>query len=68
MKYEDLNLPEEELANKGLLKGDDKYPCIMCKEPTNFIDYSEARICSEECMNEWNQWLNDHCGVNSPLE
>ena len=53
MLYEKLNLSEEVLRKKCLIKGDVEKPCAICGNLTRFIDYtSEQHICSEECMKE----------------
>lgn len=55
MLYEKLNLSEEVLQKKCLIKGDVDKPCAICGNLTRFIDYtSEQHICSEECMKEQN--------------
>lgn len=34
-----------------LIVGEDRRPCLICKEPTEFVDFcSEGRFCSDECQ------------------
>jgi hypothetical protein len=67
MKYE--NMSEDELSNIGVIVDhNNELPCIMCKKPARYIDCAEARVCGEECMDKWNEWLNEHCGKDSSLE
>lgn len=43
-----------DLEKEGLLYTDKSEPCLLCKEPTHFIDIaSEAPFCSEECMKKF---------------
>ena len=47
-KFADLKYLE---VDEGILKGQKEVPCIICSEPTIFIDLcAEAPFCSEECM------------------
>ena len=62
MKYEELNVTDNELRNKSLIKSDNIKPCSQCGNGTHYIDYcTEQRICSEECMYKQNTWLNENC-------
>ena len=65
MKY-DVKYPNAKhtdvIREHGLLVADDLKPCRMCNEETKFIDFCiEGRICSEECSDKLNGWLNEHC-------
>ena len=36
-------------------------PCIMCGEPTNFVEIcSEGRFCSDECMDKFYERLAEN--------
>lgn len=36
-------------------------PCLVCGEPTRFVDISsEARFCSDECMNKFYERLYEN--------
>lgn len=51
MRYEKLELNEDQLREKCLIKDKEYEPCAICGQLTNYIDYcSEQHICSEECM------------------
>lgn len=40
-----------EFAKDGVMRGKDYVECVMCHEPTRFVEiYSEGRFCSDECM------------------
>lgn len=69
MKYESLNLTEEELRSRCLIKTENEKPCWICHEDTAYIDYcTEQRVCSEECMSIQNKKLSqaDTEGKNIP--
>lgn len=58
MKYEELNLTDEQLWIRSLIKSTKERHCFICGAETKYIDYcSEAGICSEECMDEQNKML-----------
>lgn len=43
-----------------LLVSDHEGICHRCGKPTRFIEYaSEGRFCSEECLDEFYDWLNE---------
>lgn len=47
MKFDNI----ENYREHCMIKVDDKAPCVICGDPTNFIDYCfESRLCSEECQ------------------
>lgn len=59
MKYKDMNLTENELNQKSIIKGKELKKCSECGEQTVYIDFcTESYICSEECMRKQNEWLN----------
>jgi len=45
-------IPEEQ--KKYLLIAEDEKPCLICGKMTDIVDFSHARICSDECMDEFN--------------
>lgn len=59
MKFQDYNQKPNEQGyirtpHVDILVCDDARPCIMCGEPTEFVDvFSEGRFCSDECMDEF---------------
>lgn len=63
MKYEDLKLSDIELRKQHtLVRARSKKPCSICHQQTEFIEFcSESYICSEECMEKLNSWLNENC-------
>lgn len=64
MRWEQMNLAEQSLSNKCLIKVKCVFPCAMCGAPTSYIDFcSEQRICSEECMNVQNNVIRKAEGV-----
>lgn len=63
IKYEDYYV--EEITGEylqvigGLLIDTEKKGCMVCQEPTKFIDiYSEGRLCSKECDDQWYEELD----------
>jgi hypothetical protein len=47
-----------------LLKSEDTEPCMMCKEPTHYIDVAcESRFCSSECHDDfyrkYDEWVSN---------
>lgn len=62
MKYENTVYTEKELNDLCLIKGKTKANCSQCGEFTAYIDYcTEQYICSQECMDKQNEWLNKYC-------
>lgn len=62
MRYELLNHNDFGLRRIGLIKANDIKPCSICGNDTRYIDYcTECRVCSTECMDEQNGWLNENC-------
>lgn len=59
MRYEFLNITDDELRKMGLVISSREYNCFMCGNTTNYIDYcTEVGICSEECMVKQNKILS----------
>lgn len=53
-KYPIIQLNAKTANEDGLIESEEKKPCVMCGEETEFIEiYSEGRFCSEECMNKF---------------
>lgn len=71
MRWEDLNLTDDELRGRSMLEGNNEEECFLCGQPSKYIDYCyEARICSEECQktmnDDYERWLEKV--ANIPLE
>jgi len=69
MKYKEMYLnvkPKDIIKENSLLVSNSAEPCIICGEPTKFIDFcfidfcGECRICSEECSKEFNNMVNKY--------
>lgn len=61
MKYFELypEVKPMEYAKNGLLVSKDTKPCLMCGEPSRFIEVcSEAYFCSEECEQDFFEYMN----------
>lgn len=53
---------DEMIDQYFLLKADDFKNCLMCKEPTQYIDICcEGRLCSVECHDEFYRKFNESC-------
>ena len=45
-----------------ILRGRDSRPCVICGEPTEFLDVCyESRICSDECQYKMDSEMNAVC-------
>ena len=45
-----MKFTDKDLKTKSLIKSKEKKPCLICKQPTEYIDWcSEYRLCSTEC-------------------
>jgi len=56
MKYikKYANATDEAIQKDGLIREKEEQPCLMCGEPTPFVDiYSEGRFCGEACCNKF---------------
>ena len=52
--------PGDVIDKDTLLVGKEEKPCQECGSPTRFIDYcSEGHFCSDECMHNFYDWLNE---------
>ena len=54
----------KDLDKHNLIICDDKKPCNICKESTEYIEYCyEVRCCSEECLkeldNKYEKWIKE---------
>lgn len=60
MKYKEKYKHEkigEFIKDTLILKCDISKPCLVCKELTNFVNLSHARLCSDECCEKfWNAY------------
>lgn len=64
MKFEDKYPDAEYLSiyDGCMLKGDEQLPCWHCGTPTSFIEINyEAHICSEECLHQIDDEINERC-------
>lgn len=53
----------DNMKNHTVCLGTKQEPCVICGEPTNYIDYCcEARTCSIECYDELNQMISTSIG------
>lgn len=61
MKYENMELSEDELNDICIIKCSNESKCSICGELTKYIDYcTESYICSEDCMNIQNEKLVEY--------
>lgn len=61
MKYikKYANATEEELQRDGFIRGEKEHSCLMCGEPTPFVDIcSEGHFCSDACYNKFYEELS----------
>lgn len=61
MKYikKYANATKEELQRNGFIRGGEESPCLMCSEPTLFVDiYSEGCFCGDVCCNKFYEELS----------
>lgn len=61
MKYikKYANTTKEELQRDGFIRGEEEHPCLMCGEPTPFVDiYSEGHFCSDACCDKFYEELS----------
>lgn len=64
-KYPDMapHSPEKDC----IIKGDIESPCTVCSELTPFVDICyEAHFCSDECLHEFDQEMNEKCNKSEP--
>lgn len=50
---------EEESIMKMII-ANDKMPCLICGNATQFVDISHARICSDKCLAEFNKMVDEY--------
>jgi hypothetical protein len=51
---------DTDITKYFLLKSKETKPCMMCKEPTHYIDIaSEGRSCSTECNDTFYKWYKE---------
>ena len=66
MKYCDMKKQTDKygfeyIADKCILVGKNKRPCLICGELTDYIDVcSEAHFCSDECVKAFYQQLTEY--------
>ena len=59
IKYQHLKPLE---VDNIILRGRDAQPCVVCGEPTEFLDICyESRICSDECQHKMDSEINLRC-------
>ena len=45
-----MKFTDKDLKTNSLIKSKEKKPCLICKQPTEYIDWcSEYRLCSTVC-------------------
>jgi hypothetical protein len=51
---------DKDMANHSLIKSKELQGCMMCKEPTPYIEFiCEGRLCSEECQDAFYKMMDD---------
>jgi ferredoxin len=60
MKFKLMNWDEVN-KNRTLIKAEEFGNCLICDEPTLYLDYcGECGICSEECYDDFTKMLNEN--------
>lgn len=53
----------------SIIKGKEKFPCLTCGEPTEYIEVcSETYFCSDECVEEFYKIYFEHLENVSDLD
>ena len=48
------------LQQDGLIRGDKEISCLMCGEPTQFVDIcSEGRFCGDACRDRFYEMISE---------
>jgi hypothetical protein len=51
---------DEDMKNHSLIKSEELQGCMICGEPTPYIEYiCEGRLCSEECQDAFYKMMDD---------